>query len=62
MLSNLAVEIILMSLEYLTFDELESLAWTSKRIMGIVRRNLPTALRPKITIELITISEGEVIR
>ncbi|PAV85749.1 hypothetical protein WR25_05669 isoform E [Diploscapter pachys] len=35
MLSSFPVEIILMSFDYLKFDEIAALAWTSKRIMSI---------------------------
>ena len=59
MLSNFPVEIILMSLDYLKFEEIEALAWTSKRIMSIVRRNIPMALQPKVLVNHLTISPLE---
>ncbi|PAV65867.1 hypothetical protein WR25_09231 [Diploscapter pachys] len=50
MLDNFPDELIVTSLDYLTFEEAETLAWANKRMMGIVRRNLPQALEPKIDI------------
>lgn len=51
MLANLPAELVIMILDYLPFNELESLSWTCSRIMQIVRRNLPIALKPRILIE-----------
>ncbi|PAV64205.1 hypothetical protein WR25_22027 [Diploscapter pachys] len=50
-------ELIAMSVDYLTFEEAETLAWTNRRMMGIVRRDLPQALEPKIDIKKLEFSE-----
>ncbi|PAV59306.1 hypothetical protein WR25_13891 [Diploscapter pachys] len=61
MLNSFPAELIMMSVDYLTFEEAETLAWTNKRMMNIVRRNLPQALEPKIDIKKLKfpILEGE---
>ncbi|PAV85305.1 hypothetical protein WR25_13097 [Diploscapter pachys] len=51
MLDSFPDELIATSVDYLTFEEAETLAWTNKRMMGIVRRDLPQALEPKIDIK-----------
>ncbi|PAV58214.1 hypothetical protein WR25_26675 [Diploscapter pachys] len=51
MLDSFPNELIVMSAQYLTFEEAETLAWTNKRMMNIMRRNLPQALEPKIDIK-----------
>ena len=48
MLANLPVEIILLSCEYLRFKELEQLAWTSNRMMRIIKKYRPMALERKV--------------
>ncbi|PAV78228.1 hypothetical protein WR25_27204 [Diploscapter pachys] len=55
MISELPVEIILMTCDYLNFESIEKLAWTTRRNMQIVRRNLPMALEPKIFVETLSI-------
>ncbi|PAV91616.1 hypothetical protein WR25_08456 [Diploscapter pachys] len=44
MLAKLPVEIILLVCEYPEFRDLGQLAWTNKRMMGIIRRYLPIVL------------------
>ncbi|PAV60699.1 hypothetical protein WR25_14448 isoform H [Diploscapter pachys] len=55
MISELPVEIILMTFDYLNFESIEKLAWTTRRNMQIVRRNLPMALESKIFVETLSI-------
>ncbi|PAV89570.1 hypothetical protein WR25_01787 [Diploscapter pachys] len=57
MLNSFPAELIMMSVGYLTFEETETLAWTNKRMMNIVRRNLPQALEPKIEIKKLKFPE-----
>ena len=47
MLANLPVEIILLICQYPEFKELGQLAWTSNRMMQIIRKYMPTALERK---------------
>ncbi|PAV73459.1 hypothetical protein WR25_26635 [Diploscapter pachys] len=51
MLNSFPNELIAMSVDYLTFEEAETLAWTNKRMMDIVKNNLPQAFEPKIEIK-----------
>ena len=55
MISELPVEIILMTCDYLNFESIEKLAWTTRRNMQIVRRNLPMALESKVFVETLSI-------
>ena len=55
MISNLPAEIILMSLEYLPYDDVKRLACTNKRFFRIVKRNLPIALLPKLMFNVVEI-------
>ena len=48
MLSNLPVEIILLSCDYLEVKDLGQLTWASHRMMQIVKKYFPTALERKI--------------
>ena len=58
MIANLSAELILMSMEYLSFQDAENLAW----MMHIVKRDVPMALDRKLLMEYITISsEGQEI-
>ena len=52
MIANLSAELILMSMEYLSFQDAENLAW----MMHIVKRDVPMALDRKLLMEYITIS------
>ena len=56
MIDSLPTELVLLSCQYLSNEEVETLAWTSRRFMQIVIRNLPTALQPRIPIDMLTIS------
>lgn len=47
MLSNLPAELILITSQFLKYEDIERLAWTNRRMMQIVRRNLPIALEQK---------------
>ncbi|PAV62025.1 hypothetical protein WR25_00545 isoform A [Diploscapter pachys] len=48
MLSGLPTELIIMSCQYLSFRDVDELAYTTKRMMQIVKRNVPLALQPRI--------------
>ncbi|PAV64343.1 hypothetical protein WR25_20481 [Diploscapter pachys] len=48
MLSGLPTELIIMSCQYLSFKDVDELAYTTKRMMQIVKRNVPLALQPRI--------------
>lgn len=54
---NLPTELIIHNLQFLSFEDIENLAWTNRRIMKIVQRNLPEALHPKIKVRFLTINQ-----
>ena len=47
MLANLPVEIILLICQYPEFKDLGQLAWTNNRMMKIIKKYLPKALKRK---------------
>ena len=51
MLSALPADVVALSCQFLSFRDVEELAWTSKQLMRIVKDHLPTALEPKIDIK-----------
>ncbi|PAV62024.1 hypothetical protein WR25_00544 [Diploscapter pachys] len=51
MLSGLPTELIIMSCQYLSFRDVDELAYTTKRMMQIVKRNVPLALQPRIELK-----------
>lgn len=55
MVSSLPAELIIMSCRYLNYSEIVNLAWTSRRMMNIVRRNYSTALEETIQIDTLDI-------
>ena len=59
MMQNLPPELILSSLRYLNFDDVNKVAWINRRMMQIVRRNLPMALEPKIVAKTIVIQPSD---
>ena len=64
MLGFMPGELIIMCCDYLTFYEIEELAWCNRRMMMIVRRNSPLAMKPRIFHENVTItgkSSGELM-
>ena len=56
MLYELPAELIIMTFEYLPYPAVHELAWTNRRMMQIVRHNLPSALQPAISIKAIEIT------
>ena len=48
MLRNWPVELILMTMDYLSFDDVEQLAYTNRRMMRIIQRHISIALDPKM--------------
>ncbi|PAV84632.1 hypothetical protein WR25_00729 [Diploscapter pachys] len=51
MLSGLPVDVVALSCQFLSFRDVEELAWTTKQMMQVVKDHLPTALEPKIDIK-----------
>ena len=58
MISYLPAELIVMTCEYLPFESTERLAWVNRRLMQIVRRNVPLALQGRLQIRTMEIDLG----
>ena len=44
-----------MTMDYLSFDDVEQLAYTNRRMMHITQRHIPLALDPKMIIDYASI-------
>ncbi|PAV87614.1 hypothetical protein WR25_06817 [Diploscapter pachys] len=56
MINNLPSEIVLKICHHVDFEEVYQLAWTNRKMMSIVRRNVPMALMPVLDMSSINIS------
>lgn len=56
MINNLPSEIVLKICHHVNFEEVYQLAWANRKMMNIVRRNVPMALMPVLDMSSITIS------
>ena len=52
MLSNLPVELFLLILSSLSLDDCKQLAWTTRRIIKIIRKYRPLVLLPRINSQI----------